>query len=739
MNISHYKNRYGTEPTGESTLNEYLEDIQSGRWQDFVLAVRSGNGKAKKDDAPGVTASATFEANRRADAVKAHSGFIAIDLDDQDNEDLLSKRDALQADPYCYACHTSIRGFGLVWYVKVSPEKHKDAFYAIEQYLANTYNVIADSSGKDVSRFRFVSYDPDLYMYAKSKKWSTYIPKKDRVQVSPTVNAYHSDDIKHILDQIQARGINIAEDYDTWIKIAFALATEFGEEGRAYFHAVSAPSTKYDSAKADRQYDISLRRQGDGIGISTFFWHCQRAGIETKTAQTQEIELIAKQRLKTIKDRAEAMQSTREYFAKMEGVEGERVDRVLEGLADVSIGALKAEKTDDKTLEMELFIKGFDLRFNTITRKIEYIGEPITDRVLNSIYLKAMHALDHNVSAAKINSMIDSELVPEYDPFKEFFQENRDVTSEGHIKELLDCFTILEPEIEDEELTEDEAAADYLEVFLTRWLVSIISSMHGIYSLLVLVLTGDQRAGKTKFFRGLLPPALQPYYGESKLDKDKDDGILMCQKLILMDDEFSGKSKREAAKFKEISSRETFTVRRPYGKVFEDLPRIAVLCGTTNDNEMLNDVTGNRRLIPVNVVSLDLERFEAIDKVALFMELYRLWLEIGDGWMLTRDEIAFLNKSTAINEEQSFEGGLVTKYFQPSEPGNRRAVFMSSSEIKEFLDSRTKDRIDFRKLTGLLKKLGFEQVRVRENGQRLRGYYVLSTHDLRDPFTPEGI
>lgn len=736
MNISHYKNRYGTEPTGETTLNDYLEDIRSGLWQDFVLAVRSSKGKVKKDDAPGVTVSGTFEANRRADALKAHSGFIAIDLDDQDNEDLLAKREALQADPYCYACHTSIRGFGLVWYVKVSPERHKDAFYALEQYLANTYNVIADSSGKDVSRFRFVSYDPDLYMYAKAKKWATYIPKKDRVQVSPTVNAYHSDDIKHILDQIQARGINIAEDYDTWIKIAFALATEFGEEGRAYFHVVSAPSAKYDAGKCDRQYDISLRRQGDGIGISTFFWHCNRAGIETKTTQTQEIELIAKQRLKTIKDRSEAMQSTREYFAKMEGVEGERVDRVLEGLADVSIGALKAEKTDDKTLEMELFIKGYDLRFNRITRKIEHQGEPVTDRTLNSIYLKAMHAIGHEVSKAKIFDMIDSELIPEYDPFKEFFQEHKDLTSEGHIKELLACFTIAEPEFEEDALTEDERAADYLEVFLTRWLVSIISSMHGIYSLLVLVLTGGQSVGKTKFFRGLLPESLQSFYGESKLDKDKDDGILMCQKLILMDDEFSGKSKREAAKFKEISSRETFTVRRPYGKVFEDLPRIAVLCGTTNEEEILNDVTGNRRLIPINVVSLDLERFAAIDKVALFMELYRLWKEIGNAWMLTREEITYLNKSTKANEEQTFEGGLIEKYFSPSEPENRRAVFMSSSEIKEFLDSRTKDRIDFRKLTGLLKKLGFEQIRVRRENGFNRGYYVISHVDMRDPFTP---
>ena len=41
----------------------------------------------------------------------------------------------------------------------------------------------------------------------------------------------------------------------------------------------------------------------------------------------------------------------------------------------------------------------------------------------------------------------------------------------------------------------------------------------------------NQENGKTEFFRRLLPAKLKPFYSESKLDRDKDDEILMCQKL----------------------------------------------------------------------------------------------------------------------------------------------------------------------------------------------------------------
>ena len=68
-------------------------------------------------------------------------------------------------------------------------------------------------------------------------------------------------------------------------------------------------------------------------------------------------------------------------------------------------------------------------------------------------------------------------------------------------------------------------------------MLGIIASMHGTYPLLILVLTGTQRIGKTKFFRNLLPDELMEFYAESKLDEGKDSEILMTKKLTILDDE----------------------------------------------------------------------------------------------------------------------------------------------------------------------------------------------------------
>lgn len=729
--ISVYENRYGTSPIKTTTVEDYLHNIKSGLWQDYVLAVRSG--KAQKDQAQGVTVSAFFKANRKSSEAVSHSGFLAIDIDYDDNPDIKSKREALQDDPHCYACHHSIRGFGLVWYVKIEGTKHKDAFLAIEKYLANKYEIVVDPSGKDISRFRFISYDPDLFLNRKSKTWRKYLAKKDKPEIKPTYNAYHQDDMGHIMRQIQDKAINIAEDYDSWLKIGFALSSEFGEAGRAYYHTISSQSAKYDSKACDKQYDTSLKRSESGVTIGTFFHYCSKAGIDIKTQLTKDIISVGKQRMRSNRNRKEAKESTKEYFLTMKQVNADRVEPILSKLEGLSLNQLKSEKLDDKTHEIELFLKQYSMQFNEISRKIELEGEPLTDRSINSIYINAMHSIDHNVSKLKLVDMMDSDLTPMYNPFLDFFAKHSSARPKGLIQEVIDCFDIVQPDLNMEDLTEDERSADYLDVFLTRWLLGIISAMHGTYSLLVLVLVGGQGTGKSKFFRNLLPDELRSYYAESKLEKQNEIATLMSTKILILDDEYGGKNKRDSKAFKEISSRETFSVRKPYGRVFEDLKRYAVLCGTSNETEILNDTTGNRRTIPVEVKSIDIKRFQSIDKTALFMELYHLWKEIGDDWMLTSKEIAYLNKSTSRNEFRTLEEELLLKDFEPCSENDPNVSWLTASEIYV----RLKNRYNVNKMSNVLIGKILKKHNFKGKGKRLNGSAPLWRYHLIDNYKDE--
>ena len=249
--------------------------------------------------------------------------------------------------------------------------------------------------------------------------------------------------------------------------------------------------------------------------------------------------------------------------------------------------------------------------------------------------------------------------------------------------------------------------------------------MHGTYSILILVVTGGQRAGKTKFFRNLLPDELMSFYAESKLDEGKDSEILMTKKLIILDDEFGGKSKQDAKRLKELSSKQWFNLRRPFGRTSEDLRRLAVLCGTSNDEEVINDPTGNRRIVPVNVLDIDHEKMEEINKIDLFIEIYNEWIENKEDFMLTKEEIEILNKSSSLNEQPSPEEEMILKYFAPSDSLGGNTVKLSNTEIKTYIEEKHPTiRLNPYKMGLTLKKLGFEKRMAKVNGSMKQVYFM---------------
>ena len=75
----------------------------------------------------------------------------------------------------------------------------------------------------------------------------------------------------------------------------------------------------------------------------------------------------------------------------------------------------------------------------------------------------------------------------------------------------------------------------------------------------------------------------------------------MTKKWIILDDEYGGKSKREEKRLKEITSKAWINIREPYGRVSVDLRRLSVFCGTSNESQILNDPTGNRRILPIHI------------------------------------------------------------------------------------------------------------------------------------------
>lgn len=697
------------------TIADYFALVRSGQYLPQIEAYRDTRALSKDEQAaakikiPAVTISGTFKANVSNANLLQHSGLICIDFDAV--EDVAQLKRELEKDPYTYAALLSVSGNGLAALVKIEPEQHLAAFEGLKAYYFRNYTQLIDASCKNVSRLRFLSYDPMLFHNPESKIFKEYPKKAAKPKVVNTVLT--GNEFEELIEKICRGGYDLTEGaYANYLAIGFALASEFGERGREYFHAVSAQNNKYDHNKADRQYNYCLRDTGQQkVTIGSFYYLAKQAGVELKSQQAVKLENIAKM----AKKQGRAQESVVE-IAKLAGLDVERATETAAAVYSANVNLQLSGQTPVSLCQMYLQ-NNHQLRYNTITADIEDCtillnGRPkiLDDMALNTMYLRFSEVTDNKISFEFFCRVIYSELTRYYNPFEEFINANQSV-QRG-------------PELIRELAATIETPTPNVEKYLTHWGCGMVASVFGYTSPLVLVLAGEkQNTGKTEFFRRLLPKPLANYYAESKLDGGKDDDILLTKKLIIMDDEFGGKSKLEAKRFKELTSKAAFSIRLPYGRTHRDLKRLAVLAGTTNDLGLISDPTGNRRILPINVLGINHSAYNAIDKTALFMAFYDLY-QSGFDWHLSSEDIVQLADNSAEFNAINFEAELINQYLYIPQNSDYSA-YLSNTEIKIYLENCSNQRIfDTKKLGLELKNFGFEQKLLRVNGRTMRAYKV---------------
>lgn len=692
--VSIYKHSKDVKTQNNLSISEFLQGIKTGKWQDEILEYRTG--KREKNTLPCVTASGVFK-ERNDKGLVQHSGFICIDIDEK-GQIATVDIEQIKSDVYTYSCHVSASGgSGYAVYVKIDPDKHLEAFLGLEQYYFVNYSIVIDKSCKNISRLRYVSYDPELYVNEQSKTFKKYLKKAEVKRLSIKTIVVKSD-----FDEMvnRASGMNLFDDYSDYIKLAFALSSEFGTSGEHYFHALCRSSSKYNENKAKKHYQIACQRSGNGVTIASVYFKFKEAGISLTSEKTETIKSIIK-----------LSENPKEKLKEIGIVDDENL---LEKLKPDD-----KEKTEiDEVIDL---IKLENIKFNEITRNFERNGEILNDRGLSDFITTVWQKIDDKISKDKIWTLIQSKKnTPSFNPIHDFFLKYENLVTDNEFQKLKKCFDI-EAIYFSTEKNCFVNIDDYLDLFLKKWLLGIVGSSFGTYSLMILVLVGEQGIKKTEFFRNLLPQELRNYYAESNLDEGKDSEILMCKKLLIIDDEFGGKSKKDATKLKRLSSQQTFSIRAPYGRISEDLNRLAVLGGTSNDSEVINDPTGNRRIIPVNLKSFDLESFKKIDKKKLFIELYNEWKKDTTKWFLTIPEIEILNEMAIKNTEIWQEEEILQKHLKEN-----LFNYMSTSEIKLKLEEKfTTLKTNTKRIGQAMKKLGFEQELKRIDGKVCRVFRVL--------------
>ncbi len=270
-----------------------LEWLRSDEYRPQIEALRSIEDKAVRDvekrKLPCITISGTFSYRNKSGLIR-HSGLICIDVDAKDNpgvqdfEDIKRKLSKLQNVAYC-GFSASGRANGLYCIIPIAfTDQHDQHFDALKNVFSKL-GITIDAGCRDVCRLRGYSWDEAPYINPHAVPYTGLYspPKPQPPQRLYTLDNSTAEDVETAIAEIRRFGIDITGSYDQWLKLGFALADEFGEAGRRYFHEISQFYRGYNHRECDHQYTACLRGRGNGIGIATFFHYCKQHGITLRT------------------------------------------------------------------------------------------------------------------------------------------------------------------------------------------------------------------------------------------------------------------------------------------------------------------------------------------------------------------------------------------------------------------------------------------------------------------------
>lgn len=86
--------------------------------------------------------------------------------------------------------------------------------------------------------------------------------------------------VESLIAQLKASHTDITSGYTEWLKVGFAIASEFGETGRRYFHDISALYSGYDATECDKKYDECLKSDKGRTNIATIFYLAEQQGVK---------------------------------------------------------------------------------------------------------------------------------------------------------------------------------------------------------------------------------------------------------------------------------------------------------------------------------------------------------------------------------------------------------------------------------------------------------------------------
>ena len=641
IRLSYYKtveDKFGI----EKSLDQIIDEIKS-KHKDPIQEIRNQKTKVDRNKLkkrlPCFTCSGTFN-TRKISGLKKHSGLIQIDIDDiKDPESL---KEIIKQDMYTLICFTSPSGNGLKVLVSIDVESntHLENFKSLERYYKEKYDITIDPSTKDVSRLCFVSWDEKTFVNKDSQiyrgsytpvndnipKYTECIPKVNAKKQRKRLNTPEIQQFESILNKIEQHQIDITGVYDDWLKIGFAINSEFGENGRAYYHRLSSIHADYSSNECNTQYNNCVNSTKEGITMASFYYYALKA-----------------------------------------------------------ISQAEKEETKSKTIfhitEEEL-AKSYDLRFNTLKVEIEIRekdSETWEECNESQLYVQ-LNKKGIAISESKLHALLRTDFVTRYDPIFHYFENIKPWKKDDkdYIKELISYVKTDNPE---------EIQYNFKK-WIVRCVKCALEPEY--FNKQAFILVHDaQNSGKSTFCRNLCPESLSAFLRDD-LPDNKDAKIALASNFIINLDELANLNKKDVDQLKTYFSTSTVKERLPYDRKPTTLPRRANFIGSTNNSEFLVDSTGSVRWLCFEINKINWNYKKIIDIDNVWSQAYWLSRDVNFNCEFSEEDIIENEKRNAKFQLPTSEEDLLIKYFDVENEAEKiDANFYSATRIVNFIHEIT--------------------------------------------------
>ena len=368
--------------------------------------------------------------------------------------------------------------------------------------------------------------------------------------------------------------------------------------------------------------------------------------------------------------------------------------------------------------EIEQFLDSqIRLRYNVIRRQCEMAlpesdcWRPITDRDENTLWCR-MCKSGKRVRLGDMCSVIHSEFVPAYNPFRAYFDSLPvwdGVTD--YIGRLARTVHVR---------GDQELFVRHFRKWFVGMLPALLEEQQVNHEIMVFI--GRQGNYKSTFFARLLPPELQNYF-YTKTNNNrltKDDLLTLSEFALVCLEEIDEMRPSELNQLKAMVTIRSINERAAYGRNKEHRPHIASFCGTGNNTRFLTDPTGNRRWLAAEVLEIDDPNRHPFEYTGLYSQALALW-KGGFRYWFDAEEIDELNRHNARFEAPNLEEELILTYYRKPQEGET-GVFVTVAQILANINFGLKQALSPVKIGLVMRKLGFEAVR---KGRNLRGYLVV--------------